>query len=266
MLLKSNEDDHTDAAQKFYLGQHGSIFSAACPGLVLSANNDTSHGFLLRLDTFRVGAKNLKWMFVNGTIESVLYTNMVIVKNTDNTLSLINKTGTVETNQISWERINTRLLGINETGWKQDWTVSLIASEYDGATLHDVFVNSEGGSSVCYKTNPAFSASFENFASNLVIRDPSDDDQCRQVREDLGFDENHPFDTEVVDKFMEHMCDPFFTGVDHVSDRVSFDPASSGLSGPPKFETVDYTPVEYELVEYGDEKEFVTIDYEQFTK
>jgi hypothetical protein len=174
----------------------------------------------------------------------------------------------VETNQISWERINTRLLGlgVNETGWQQDWTVSFVSSEYDGATLHDLFVNNEGGSSVCYKTNPAFSASFEKFASNLVIHDPSDEDQCRQVREDLGFDKDHPFDTEVVDKFMEHMCDLFFTGVDHVSDRVSFDPASSGLSGPPKFETVEYTPVEYELVDYRDEEEFVTIDYEQFTK
>jgi hypothetical protein len=191
---------------------------------------------------------------------------MVIAKNTDNTLSLIDKTGAVETNQISWERINTRLLGlgINETGWKQDWAVSFISPGHDGATtLNDSFVNKEDGSSVCYKTNPAFSASFENFASNLVIHDPSDEDRCRQVREDLGFDKNHPFDTEVVDRFMEHMCDPFFTSVDHA---VSWEPASWDLSGPPKFETVEYTPVEYELVEYGDEEEFVTIDYEQFTK
>ena len=116
---------------------------------------------------------------------------------------------------------------------------------------------------VCYKTNPAFSASFENFARDLVIEDPSDEDQCRRVREDLGFDKDHPFDTEVADKFEEHLCDPFFTGNDHVS---GYDPSSSLNGGPTTFEMVEYTPVEYEAVEYEEDEEFVTIDYEQFTK
>ena len=120
-----------------------------------------------------------------------------------------------------------------------------------------------GTSTVCYKTNSAFSASFENFATDLVIEDPSDEDQCRQVREDLGFDKDHSFDTEVVDKFEEHLCDPFFTGNDHIS---GYDADSSGLNGgPPTFEMIEYTPVEYEAVEYGEDEEFVTIDYEQFT-
>ena len=118
-------------------------------------------------------------------------------------------------------------------------------------------------STVCYKTNPAFSASFENFARDLVIEDPSDEDQCRQVREGLGYDKDHPFDTEVVDKFAEHLCDPFFTGNDHISGYAQ---DSAGLNGgPPTFEMVEYTPVEYEAVEYEEDEEFVTIDYEQFT-
>jgi hypothetical protein len=35
--LKSQATDHTSEKQEFYLGLHGSIFSRACPGLVLSS-------------------------------------------------------------------------------------------------------------------------------------------------------------------------------------------------------------------------------------
>ena len=69
---------------------------------------------------------------------------------------------------------------------------------------------------------------------------------------------NYPFDTDVRDNFNEHMCDPFFSGVDHVSDL-------SVLTAPPQFEMVEYTPVEYEAVEY-EEEDYVTIDYEEFTR
>ena len=66
----------------------------------------------------------------------------------------------------------------------------------------------------------------------------------------------HSFDTEVRDKFYDHMCDPFFTGVD-----LSMEP----LAAPPQFETVEYTPEEYEEVEYYEE-EYERVDYEEFTK
>ncbi len=66
------------------------------------------------------------------------------------------------------------------------------------------------------------------------------------------------FDTEVRDSFYDHMCDPFFTGVDHMF-------VNDPLKGPPQFEMVEYTPVEYEAVEY-DEVEYETVDYEEFTK
>ena len=72
------------------------------------------------------------------------------------------------------------------------------------------------------------------------------------------------FDTEVRDSFHEHKCDPFFTGVDHVSG-MDMDYSSDSLSQPPQFEFVEYTPAEYEAVEY-DEVEYETIDYEEFTK
>jgi len=85
----------------------------------------------------------------------------------------------------------------------------------------------------------------------------------------------YSFDTEVADSFHEHKCDPFFTGVDHLSgtdahvlgmDASGSDASSaSGLAAPPQFEMVEYTPVEYEAVEY-EAAEYKTVDYEEFTK
>ncbi len=68
------------------------------------------------------------------------------------------------------------------------------------------------------------------------------------------------FDTEIRDNFYEHKCNPFFTGVDHVSGRDV-----SGMAGPPEFEMVEYTPAEYEAVEY-EKVEYETVDYEEFTE
>ena len=80
----------------------------------------------------------------------------------------------------------------------------------------------------------------------------------------------YSFDTEVRDSFHEHKCDPFFTGVDHLSgtDAHVLGMDASGtdtMAAPPEFEMVEYTPVEYEAVEY-EEVEYETIDYEEFTK
>ena len=299
MPLSSEEDDYANPAQKFYLGQHGSIFSAVCPGLVLSADDNFNMTSSVTLKAFRLDDQNLKWVFANGKIESVLHNqSMVIVKDNDGSLSLQDKNN-AHFGQISWKRINTRLLelGMGESEWKQDWSVSFVTPGYEGqapsnytqdgtddpleinsspqpvkkttrsplSTISHVwqmFTEIGETDTVCYKTNPAFSASFENFARDLVIEDPSDEDQCRQVREDLGFDKDHPFDTEVVDKFREHLCDPFFTTNDHISGH---DQESSGLNGPPTFEMAEYTPVEYEAVEYEEDEVFTTIDYEQFT-
>ena len=74
--------------------------------------------------------------------------------------------------------------------------------------------------------------------------------------EQLGFDKEYPFDTEVRDSFHERMCDEMFTGVDH--DR-------NALEGPPQFAMAEYTSVEYEAIEYEDVR-YETIDYEEFTR
>ena len=67
MSLKSATDDHTSNRQRFYLGQHGSIFSAQCPGLVIAAAEDST----VKLDIFHINKKKLKWKFSHGMIESV---------------------------------------------------------------------------------------------------------------------------------------------------------------------------------------------------
>ena len=79
-----------------------------------------------------------------------------------------------------------------------------------------------------------YSQSFEDFAKKLVIKDPSLETRCGEVREELGFDSNYPFDTEVCQKFQSFMCDEFFTQV----DDVLIDP------GVPNFEGVAYEDIE----------------------
>jgi hypothetical protein len=79
-----------------------------------------------------------------------------------------------------------------------------------------------------------FSPSFEDFARKLVIDDPSDEARCSKVREELGFESDHPFDSEVCEKFESHMCARFFTDVDEIVD---------GLSNVPDFQAVKYKEV-----------------------
>ena len=100
-------------------------------------------------------------------------------------------------------------------------------------------------------SNPGFNRAFDDFASSFAIKDASDEDQCRDAREEMGFEPEHPFDTDVCQKFHENLCDPFFTGVDHMTQS---------LSEPPKFEQTEYEDVESEEVEY-DEVEYSEVDY-----
>ena len=118
-----------------------------------------------------------------------------------------------------WQRLNTRLMdGVSdETDWKRHWSASFITpKENSTITLGnygDMFEYSVKDNLVeCYGSNPAFSSSFDNWAKDLAIKDAGDEDQCRKLRETLGFDKDHPFDVEIADKFHEHMCDPLFTG------------------------------------------------------
>ena len=119
--------------------------------------------------------------------------------------------------------------------------MSFISSSPHNISLEE-FERGNNLATTCYKPNPVFSKAFDDFAKELVIVDPKDKEKCGEVREELGFDRDHQFDTEVREKFHEHMCDPFFTGVDHTGPL---------LEAPPQFEMLEYTPVEYEAVEYS---------------
>ena len=90
-------------------------------------------------------------------------------------------------------------------------------SSYKGTSIDGFIQNNNASTKHCYVMNSAFSASFDSFAKEVVVDDPSDEDQCRKVREALGFDRDYPFDVEVSENYHEHQCDPFFSGVDHVS-------------------------------------------------
>eukprot|EP00956_Cyclotella_meneghiniana_P041795 scaffold240115_cov36-Cyclotella_meneghiniana.AAC.2 len=259
--ISSSTDDHTSIRQQFYLGQHGSIFSAQCPGLVLAADNTTDN-FSVALEIFQMNQKKLKWKFANGVIESVLLSHMVLANNPDDNTMILKRNITIPDSNVNWIRMNTRLLTSNSatSGWKQEWKVAFVDPEYKGLSVAEFIQDNTALNAKCYNISSAFSASFDDFAKEIVVNDASDEDQCRKVREALGFDKDHPFDVEVRENFHQHQCDPFFTGVDHTSGNDM-----EALSAPPKFEMVEYTPVEYEAVEYEAE-EYVTIDYEEFSK
>eukprot|EP00956_Cyclotella_meneghiniana_P003490 scaffold4251_cov37-Cyclotella_meneghiniana.AAC.5 len=159
---------------------------------------------------------------------------------------------------MNWIRMNTRLLASNSATsiWKQQWKVTFVDPEYKGPSVAEFIQDDLALNPKCYRVNAAFSTSFDGFAKDLIVDDARDEDQCREVREALGFHKDHPFDVEVRDSFHQHQCDPFFTGVDHYTEA---------LSAPPKFQMVEYTPVEYEAVEYEGEK-YLTVDYEEFSK
>lgn len=254
MELVSQLDNPTNERQQFYLGQHGSIFSKICPGLVFDAGEDNS----VKLETFRIGKVHLKWKFTGGMIESAEFPGKVI-DNDANEMTMFLGSNTTTSSSQTWTRTNTRLLdsfGSNQAAWKQDWKVSFLIDP-GNTTLEDFAARDNSGrGTTCYTPNPAFSASFDVFAKGLVITDPANEEQCRKTREQLGFDKDYLFDTEVRDSFHERMCDEFFTGVDH--DR-------NALEGPPQFAMVEYTSVEYEAIEYEDVR-YETIDYEEFTR
>ena len=250
MDLVSQADDYKSERHHFYLGQHGSIFSKMCLGLVISASEDGT----VKLETSRLDKKHQKWKFAGGEVETVAFPGKVIVAN-GRTLVLQSNAATPRQ---KWKRINTRLLNLNDsrqTERKQDWTVSFISSPraHHKELTHNI---SDDLVTTCYKPNPAFSTAFDDFAKDLVIDDAADEKQCSRVREELGFEKDHPFDTEVQEKFNDHQCDPLFTGIDHMG---------SSLEAPPQFAMVEYTPVDYEAVEYEAE-EYDTIDYQEFTR
>jgi hypothetical protein len=185
-------DDYLNNLQQFYLGQHGLIHSAACPGLVISVDDSTNEPSI-KLKTSTLGENGRKWKFVDGRIESAL-NGLVIAKGPDGSMILQSKNNT-SPSDATWIRKNTRVLDfssvVEQSNWENKWTVSSVTSGFEVTNITNYTAN-QGDvlSPICYKVNPSFSASFEEFAKGLEIRDPSDEDQCRDMREALGFDKD----------------------------------------------------------------------------
>ena len=92
----------------------------------------------------------------------------------------------------------------------------------------------------CIDTRPkkgtaGYSSSFEDFAKDLVIEDPSDEDECENAREGLDFESDYPYDVDVCDEFNFRMCDGFYDEVDDLTE---------GLDEPPTWTDITYDPIE----------------------
>ena len=221
MGLVYQTDNHTNTQQQFYLGQHGAIFSSFCPGLVISADEGVPRS--ITLEPVQLDTPRMKWKHASGMIESAANPGMVVANTLSGRAMTLQNSTAASTANKSWKRINTRLVDVNEddhASWRQAWTVSFITPVSDNnpsfSTLEESIVGD--GSKRCYRPNTAFSASFDGFARGLTINDASDEMQCRDTQEALGFDKDHPFDMEVRETFLKFMCDQFFTGVDHMMD------------------------------------------------
>jgi hypothetical protein len=266
--LISQTDNTASQGQQFYLGYHGTVFSSICPGLVISVDAAVPPGdaatLVIKLDTFRLDVAHLKWSFTNGTMQNVKHQGMVVDNDgAGEAMTLQSNTG--PTPSQLWKRINTRLMSVNgadqDQAWKQSWTASnnINLEEFIMGDLSQRSLDSTAAQRVtsCYKPNPAFSSAFDRFARSMAIDDVRDEGQCRNTREALGFDKDHPFDTELQENFVKNMCDPFFAGLDHNEPL--------DLDAPPQFKMVEYTPAEYEAVEY-EAAEYETVDYEAFAR
>ena len=69
----------------------------------------------------------------------------------------------------------------------------------------------------------AYSPSFEKFARGINITDASDESKCQTAREELGFDRDYPYDTEVCATFNSELCDQLYTEVDIMTDGLDKD-------------------------------------------
>ena len=87
-----------------------------------------------------------------------------------------------------WIRVNTRLISKVSpdaaSDWKQGWNPSYITPEGFEVerTPNDVILDHRWESQ-CFKRNPGYSASFDNWALGLAIDNPRKEDECRATRE-----------------------------------------------------------------------------------
>lgn len=59
-----------------------------------------------------------------------------------------------------------------------------------------------------------YSEAFDDFTADLNITDAAEEEQCRTVRDLLGYDPDHGDDNEICRQFERLKCDSFFGDID----------------------------------------------------
>jgi hypothetical protein len=192
--LEGQTYDHSSLSQQFYLGENGHIASALCPGLVI-ASTETGNP---SLQTHLRDNDGAKWKLKNdGNIESMKFQTFLSIEGSTEAkvvLSELHQTWTVE-NVVAGSELNPN------QGWITDWFVSFTEPGYNTIDLQQVSDNVFDGVTTCYPLNSGFNGPFERFASSFAITNAEDEETCAQAREELGFEGNHPFDTEVCERW-----------------------------------------------------------------
>ena len=113
-------------SQKFYIGNHGAVYSSACPGLAISHQGACDQGLSnVQLRMYKNNDKGMKWEYKNdGNLVSAKCQDYVIGRNVGGNFIEITQYTEGDANQ-RWRRKNTHLLPAN-TGdeWNQKWTGS----------------------------------------------------------------------------------------------------------------------------------------------
>jgi hypothetical protein len=85
--------------------------------------------------------------------------------------------------------------------WIHDWSISFTEPGYSMTDLLQFSDTIVEDIAACHLLDPGFNRAFEKFASSFAISDAEDEVACVRAREELRFESNHPFDTEVCERW-----------------------------------------------------------------
>ena len=126
------------------------------------------------------GNTDTQWTFnTDGSIESNMCPGFVIDVDSGSIVLKSNSSGTSQ----QWRKVSARLLVVGEADFVQGWSVEFVEDYDDSLPSLSTSV-----SPTCYEPNAGFSGAFEDFAKDLAIDDASDESQCEDTREQLGYE------------------------------------------------------------------------------
>lgn len=123
--------------------------------------------------------------------------------------------------------------------------------------LSDVTINFKHSLITLNLQNADFDEIFDEFSQDLVIQDPSQEEQCQQVREFLGFEPNYIDDYEICREYYDIKCD-YENGN---ADALLFDKPRGGKI--PDFQGFEFKPASFEGLVFS-ASEFVGFEFQGF--